>query len=166
LARDAINSARNAISEAKAQGFNVEEAENLLSQAEQAYDSGDYEQAIQLAEQAEALALEIIVEASLARDAINSARNAISEAKAQGFNVEEAENLLSQAEQAYDSGDYEKARQLAEEAESIALDVDRDGVPNDRDFAPTINNYYIYAAIAISVIAVCLAYGIRVKRGK
>ena len=34
------------------------------------------------------------------------------------------------------------------------MDIDQDGVPNEEDFAPYINNYYIYASgIAITLIS-------------
>ena len=61
--------------------------------------------------------------------------------------------MLSQAEQAFSAGDYAEARDLAYRAKALALDIDQDGVPNDSDFAPTINNIYVYGAGAVLVTA-------------
>lgn len=73
------------------------------------------------------------------------------------YNIEEAESLLFQAEQAFNKGDYVKAKELAIKAKSLALDIDQDGVPNKEDFAPYINNYFIYVSgITISLISLYL----------
>ena len=42
-------------------------------------------------------------------------------------------------------------------AKSLALDIDQDGIPNEKDIFPYINNYYIYAGIGILIIVVILA---------
>jgi len=62
---------------------------------------------------------------------IENAKEAISSARGKGYNVKEAESLLSQAEQAFGAGDYAEARELAYRAKALALDIDQDGVPND-----------------------------------
>jgi len=46
-------------------------------------------------------------------------------------------------------GEYSKAKELAKKASSIALDIDQDGILNEEDFAPTINNNYIYTGVAV-----------------
>ncbi len=84
---------------------------------------------------------------------IENAKEAISSVREKGYNVKEAESLLSQAEQAFSAGDYAEARELAYRAKALALDIDQDGVPNDSDFAPTIKNIYVYGAVAVLVIA-------------
>jgi len=96
---------------------------------------------------------------------IENAKEAISSVREKGYNVKEAESLLSQAEQAFGAGDYAEARELAYRANALALDIDQDGVPNDSDFAPTIKNIYVYGAIAVLVIAFAGA-GINIKRRK
>jgi len=96
---------------------------------------------------------------------IEEARNAILSEKDKGYNIHEAESLLSQAEEAFDAGDYKKAKEIAENARTLALDIDGDGVPNDSDFAPTIKNIYVYGAVAVLVIAFAGA-GINIKRRK
>lgn len=79
--------------------------------------------------------------------------------------MQEAEFLLSQAEEAFDAGDYKKAKEIAENAKTLALDIDQDGVPNDSDFAPTIKNIYVYSAGAVLVTAFA-GVGINIKRRK
>ena len=100
---------------------------------------------------------------------IENAKEAISSVREKGYNVKEAESLLSQAEQAFGAGDYAEARELAYRANALALDIDQDGVPNDSDFAPTIKNIYVYGAIAVLVIAfagACFVFARNIKRRK
>ena len=77
--------------------------------------------------------------------ALDTAASSIADEKSKGFDVTGAENLLAQAQQAFDNDDYQTALELASEALELAVDIDQDGVPNDRDFAPGIKNIYIYA---------------------
>ena len=53
---------------------------------------------------------------SSAKTALDNAKSVIPKEKARGFNVAEAESLLSKAEQSYNSGDYTSAKSLAEQA--------------------------------------------------
>ncbi|MCL0098811.1 hypothetical protein M1O16_03005 [Dehalococcoidia bacterium] len=133
------------------------EAEGVLSQAEETLAAGDFGGAISLARQAKAKAEEITRELRLARSSIEEARQVISEERARGFDVVEAESSLSQAESAFDDREYERAVELAATAKSLALDVDRDGALNHEDFAPTINNNHIYAGAFLLVLGLISA---------
>lgn len=84
--------------------------------------------------------------------ALEDATSAISQEKAKGFNVTTAENLLAQAQQAFQGENYQTALAWASRAKSLALDIDQDGVPNEKDFAPTIKNIYIYAGASAFVL--------------
>jgi len=65
------------------------------------------------------------------------------------YNVKKAEDILHQAEEAFKRGDYSKAGELTLKAKSLALDIDQDGIPNEEDFAPYVNNYYLYTSGAV-----------------
>ena len=148
----AIAEGRTAISNLKSDGLVATSAESLLSSAEGAFNSGDYDQAEELAKSATVTAQTIYSEASDARSSISMARLAISTEESNGFSSAEAESLFSKAENAFDSGDYEAARELADASYALIIDVDRDGVVNEHDFTPNINNNYIYAGAAAFVI--------------
>lgn len=84
---------------------------------------------------------------------ISSAREAISLAESAGLNVERAKSTLAKAEEKLNAGMYGETLQLAEQAYELAIDIDDDGIPNEEDFAPTINNYLIYLATGVSIFA-------------
>jgi hypothetical protein len=152
VAQNAINVSVEIISQMKSKGFNVAEADFLLSQAEQSFKSSNYEQAESLAEQAKVKAEEIGRKATPAKTAIDEAQNLISQEKGKGFNVDEAEVMLEAAFKSFNTNDYFNAKELAIQARSLAIDIDQDGVPNSEDFAPTINNTYIYAGVFVFVL--------------
>ncbi|MCL0082843.1 hypothetical protein M1O14_03980, partial [Dehalococcoidia bacterium] len=156
-ALDAINQARDAIEEGIDKRLDMTGAEGVLSQAEETLAGGDFGGAISLARQAKAKAEEITREMRLARSSIEEARQVISEERAKGFDVVEAESSLSQAESAFDDREYERAVELAATAKSLALDVDRDGALNYEDFAPTINNNHIYMGAVLLVLGLISA---------
>ncbi|MCL0095041.1 hypothetical protein M1O52_00605 [Dehalococcoidia bacterium] len=168
-ALDAINQARDAIEEGIDKRLDMTEAEGVLSQAEETLAGGDFGGAISLARQAKAKAEEITRELRLARSSIEEARQVISEERAKGFDVVEAESSLSQAESAFDDREYERAVELAATAKSLALDVDRDGTLNHEDFAPTINNNHIYMGaflLVLGLISVSAGISFRRRREK
>jgi|GEM_PF-5820529 len=55
-----------------------------------------------------------------AEDAIADAKDAIKSAERQGKDVSSAEEKLNEAQEAYESGNFEEAELLAEEAETLA----------------------------------------------
>jgi len=162
-AENTIAEAKSVISQEKLNGLDTAKAETLLSQAEQAYSIGDYNRAIGLAEEAKAKAEATTEDAQSAENTIAEAKSVISQEKLNGLDMAKAEALLSQAEQAYSIGDYSRAFELAEEAKTLALDIDSDGIPNDSDFAPTIKNVNIYAgaAVLLVVLAVVTRSGLK-----
>jgi hypothetical protein len=110
--------------------------------------------------------IKTIAPAAVAERAINEVQSVISHENAKGLNVADAETLLSRAEQAFNTGDYTRARELAAHAKAHALDVDNDGTPNDADFAPSIKNEYIYgiaAAFLLLVAAILIVKRVKVK---
>ena len=152
-----INQARLTISTVKSKGFIVTDAEALLSSAESAFNGGNYEEAESLGQSASVAAEEINLHASEASSSLSKARVAISNENERGFKNKASEELLSQAQDAYDSGIYEQAKELADESYHLAIDVDRDGVANKDDFAPHINNNYIYASASAVFLMIAIS---------
>jgi hypothetical protein len=89
--------------------------------------------------------------------ALDDAGFAVSQEKSRGLNVAAAEDLLTQAQQAFQSENYQTALELAMEAKIHAVDIDGDGVPNDKDFAPTIKNIHIYAGASAFVFVLIVS---------
>ncbi|RLI80698.1 hypothetical protein DRP04_07805, partial [Archaeoglobales archaeon] len=105
---------------------------------------------------------EIIELANQANSTIQEARSVIYNEKSKSYDLSKAETLLSKAEDDFKSGNYASAKKLAESAKALALDVDQDGIRNEKDFAPTINNYYIYTGAC--TLTVTSAVAIKRKR--
>lgn len=122
----------------------IDEAENLIDKADTKLDEGDTEEAEDLAKDARNKAedaedaigeksndLENAEDAIAdAKDAIKKARTEIREAQDDDKNTNDAENLLDDAENLYDKAreefddkDYDKAKDLAEDAEKKAEDA-------------------------------------------
>lgn len=107
-AEQAIAEAKAAVAESQAGGWPNAEAENLLKQAEAAYDDKDYAKATELANKSKQYVA--------ASKAIYDAKAAVAAAEAAGSPWRDTENLIGQAEKALSEGDTAKAIQLANEA--------------------------------------------------
>ena len=149
---NAIKEVKKAVELGKSKGFNMAEAETMLSNAEDAFGTGNYAKASELADAAKASAESIAKRVSSAENAINEVESVIHQEESKGFNLVEAKSLLSHAKEAFSTGNYTKASELAENAKTQALDIDQDGVTNEEDFAPTIENIYIYTGAVILLI--------------
>ena len=121
-AQAVISDAEAAIQAVKDSGIIVTKADELLQQAQDAYDAGSYADAELLAGQAKSLALSIREAASEASDNIEDAQTAVTTAQTAGRTkgLDTATDLLQQAEDVYDAGDYEEASALAGLAQSAA----------------------------------------------
>lgn len=89
--------------------------------------------------------------------ALDNAISSIAEEKPKGFNVAPAEDLLAQAQQAYQNEAYQTALELASKASKLAVDIDQDGVLNENDFAPTVKNIYIYAGASVFALVLIVS---------
>lgn len=152
-----IEETKRIIEVEKAKGFNLSGAITLISEAEQAFSIGIYAKAKELAKQAKDKAETIGEKGIPAKEAIDEAKSAISQEKAKGFNVIEAESMFEAARRGFNANDFSGAKYSAERAKSFALDIDQDGLPNSEDFAPNINNYYIYSGAAILLVGSVIA---------
>jgi len=175
-----INNAKTAIMECLKFTLNSKESYNLLSQAkdyltkaEQSFKTGNYNEAKKFAE----LAIELTTLAKnkstkfneeylTAENTIRKAEKAIQEEESLGFDVREAKSLLYQARKLFNNGKYTEAKNLAERAYSMAVDIDQDGIPNRDDFAPLVNNNLLYILlILLSLLCVLLIF-IKIKYKK
>ena len=150
-----IKDAESTIEAVKNQEIAAPEAESLLQQAYTAFDAEQYVEAEQFAGQAKASALSAEAAASSAEETINAASAVISAARDEGRTVglETAEDLLEQAEDAYEAGDYTGAEALAEQAQSEAAEAT----------APraSIPWFYVGVGATVLVLAVALFFFIR-----
>ncbi len=124
-----INDAEGTIDSIKAEGILVDEAEDLLQQAKESLASELYAEAEQLAEDAKDSALDAQGFANSAVSEIEQAEDAITTAEDIGKTVglDEAKDLLQQAEAAYETGDYAQAEELAKNARSSAAGATKEG---------------------------------------
>ena len=123
LAEDAINAAEEAIHTAQLIGVIVDEAESLLFNAENLYQQGSYLEAEEKASQA-IETVNALVEAKQYADsklaAVESAINAAREA-GRTDGLAEAEAIYDSAVDALESGDYDQASVLADQALEAAI---------------------------------------------
>jgi uncharacterized membrane protein len=127
-----IHDAEGTVDGIKAEGILVDEAEDLLQQAKEALASELYAEAEQLAEDSKDSALDARALANSAVSEIEQAEDAINEAEDAGKKVglDEAKDLLQQAEAAYQAGDYAQAEEIAGRARSSAAGATKEeGLP-------------------------------------
>ena len=110
------------VEEAKAEGIRVDYAELLLQQANDAYEGEQYDQVELYANQVKALVTEMRSQAQEAVNALENARSAIKKAEEEKrmSSLEDARRELETANNAYEAGDYEVARYIAQQASITA----------------------------------------------
>ncbi len=118
----AIADAQGVISSINSSGIKTSSADTLLSQARAAFDAGSYASAEDLAEQARSSALQANATAHQSSAMQAEASAAISKAESEGRagGLDTARNLLTQSQQAYASGNYALALDLASQAIAAA----------------------------------------------
>ncbi len=109
VAKDKLYEAESAVSEVKDRGADTSVAENLLNRARQALQEGDSVEALLLIEQINGT----LVESLSALDNIYTAEDLLREADRAGINVTDLRNSLSAAKEAYFSGNYTLAMEIA-----------------------------------------------------
>jgi len=119
-AREQIDAAKAAIESGDYMGVKVERAVELVKKAESNIESHNYEQALSLGTQARELAEGEKNKYQEASEAVNFAKLIISNAKTFGANVDEAEMLLTKAENALQNKNYTVAITEATRAKDIA----------------------------------------------
>jgi uncharacterized membrane protein len=135
---------------AKYQGILLSEAENLLSQAESAGRDGKFALAENLSSQATNSANATAAIYDSARQAIEIARAVISNSASAGLDTSEAESILDIAENEFQSGNYQNAKEMAAKA------VSSTGKGNQ-------SNIFIFVAIVAGAAAVAAFFVLRKK---
>lgn len=127
-ADEAINAADEYITDKTVDGYQLDSAESILSQAETLYTQGSYLEAKNQAEAALQSAQDAVDDADSAEDAILRAETALTEARAEErtVNLDAAETAYSSALALFDDGDYVEAENVANQAYQLALQAETD----------------------------------------
>ena len=114
-AEEAMEDAESYISTHVGMGLILTEAESLLEEAQQKHAVSDYSEAKRLAEQSYEVAFNTVDVANMAAGALDEASQAVSDARSEGRTrgIDDAEEHLQQAYDAYSAGDYGVAESLA-----------------------------------------------------
>lgn len=160
-----IKDAETTIETIKAGGIVMEEAEAVLQQAYAAFDAENYVEAEQYAAKSKTLAEEIESAASSAEEAIDSASTSISAARDEGRTVglDEAEMLLKQAEESYETGDYEGATSLAEQSQVEAEKAEEPEEPEEPEKPQPPYTWIVLGAVAIAFVLAAAVFALRGK---
>jgi len=119
----AISTAERAITDYESKGIVVNDAKSKLDEAKKAFGEGKYADAERLANEAKSIADSINDSAGNASKVLSEAGKTIGESRDKGFDVTDAEQLHTQAEEEYANGNYDEALNLAELAKTAALDT-------------------------------------------
>lgn len=109
------------------EGVIIQEPDELLKQAYEAYNEGFYTKAEQFAEDAKTSAQNMLSAALTSAAEIEHAETEITDAENSGrtIGLSEAKDLLQQALSSYAEGNYFEAEALAKQAKSIALSAEK-----------------------------------------
>ena len=120
-----LNNADSKIHEVKVQGLVINEAEHTLDQSREAYELGQYSQSEELSFHASEMVRDLVTVAENAANAINDTKNMILSrtGSVRKDDLDEANLLLETAEEAYNSGKYETALNVAEMAYNVAVNA-------------------------------------------
>jgi uncharacterized membrane protein len=154
-----IQDAQQTIDAIKDLGIIVTEAELKLAQAQGAYNQSNYAEAETLGNEAKTAAIQTNQTAAQAQQKIVEAQQAILQAEDEQrtFGLNDAQNLLSQANAAYSSGGYSQALALANQALTATVNAD----VLSENFDPLI--YYVLLIAILAVIAVFIVFFVRSK---
>jgi len=152
LASAAIDEAETVIQQAEADGIIVSDAAEALSEARSYFQDQDYLSAQEKAEEALSLLESITEEAITAQAQINAVQEAIEAALSAGktLGIDEAEARLAEASAAYDSGDYDVAVLLSQQALEFVINAEAPGSGNNSMLM------IVGAVIIIGVVAVLI----------
>lgn len=133
LASEAIDEAETAIQGAEENGVIVSDAVRVLSEARSYFEAQDYLSAQEKADEALSLVESITAEAVTAQAQINAVQEAIEAALDAGkmLGIEEAEASLAEASAAYDSGEYDEAVLLSQQALELVISAEAPVGGND-----------------------------------
>ncbi len=159
LASEAIDEADTAIQLAEDNGIVVSDAAEALSEARSYFENQDYLSAQEEADEAQKLVESITEEAVTAQAQINVVQEAIEAATSAGktLGLDEAESRIAESSAAYDSGNYDEAVLLSQQALELVINAE---VPASG------NNSMIMITGAVIIIGVVAAFVLRSRQMK
>ncbi|UCG70563.1 MAG: hypothetical protein JSV09_05975, partial [Thermoplasmata archaeon] len=113
-----IKNAMNTIAQFKEQGIDMDRAEEIMTFAEKEFNAQNFEKAEEYSSEAEKIAEELSQRHDTKQE-LGSVMDVMSEAIATGVDVEEANDLLNQAEDEMNANNLAKAKELIENARSV-----------------------------------------------
>ena len=102
--------------------ISIPKAEELIENAESALKIGNYNSAVKLAKEAEEEALRAKKDKEETSEFISSIESEITKIKNSGVKITESEELIEHAKSELNNNNFERARELAEEARRIAIE--------------------------------------------
>jgi uncharacterized membrane protein len=157
-----LSEAETIIMAIKNLGINITEAETTLQEAEDAFNLRNYVEAETLGYEAKNLAIQVNQTATQAQSKMDEAEEAIANAQNEGrtLGLNEAQDLLDQANSAYNNGNYSEATNLATQAITKAEEAEI-FLSEETD---SLLVYGIFGAILIPSIIIFGFFFIRSRR--
>ncbi|EEB75025.1 hypothetical protein TAM4_970 [Thermococcus sp. AM4] len=159
-----IESVLSKAEDMKGKGCPVSDVEESLTRALESLKVGNFNASKEELQNAEGMLSEREKRCNEVLTDIDQARKAIDSAKSLGLDPSEAEKILNEALGKLRSGDFNGAKSLALKAAEKARDVDGDGIPNDEDPFPSINNYVVYGAAGVVLLLLIILGALLVRR--
>lgn len=113
----AITKTEKKITKWESAGYTAPKAKEILEKARRACQSGDYEKAYELTQKSH----NFLEQAQEGEKYIQAVQAYITKWEAAGYAIPRATEILGQARQAYQSGDYEKALELAQKSHNFLM---------------------------------------------
>lgn len=160
-----LDEAQTTINAITSLGINITTAETKLSEALDAFNLENYVEAETLGNEATNLAIQINQTATQAKSKIDDAGEAIANAQNENrtTGLNEAQNLLDQANSAYENGDYTQALNLATQALTKAEQASLSG-ENDPSQTDPLFFYGVIGAILVPSAVVVGFYVYRLRK--
>jgi uncharacterized membrane protein len=161
-----LDEAQTTINEITSLSIKVTEAETKLQEAMDAFSLGNYVDAETLGNEAKNLAIQINQTATQAQSQIDAADDAIINAQNEGRTqgLDEAQDLLNQANNAYDNGNYTQAENLATQAKIKAEEAEASSEEDGAQKTDPLLFYGILVAILIPAILMVVFFVYRSRK--
>jgi len=149
-------------------GINITEAETKLQEALDAFNLGNYVEAETLGNEAKNLAIQINQTATQAKSQIDEAEDAIANAQNEGrtLGLNEAQDLLNQANSAYDNGNYTQASNLAAQAKTKAEEAEVSSEEDDTSQPEETEPLLLYGIFGAILAPTIITIGFFVYRSR
>ena len=163
-----LDEAQTTINGITSLGINITEAETKLQEALDAFNLGNYVEAETLGNEAKNLAIQINQTATQAKSQIDEAEDAIANAQNEGrtLGLNEAQDLLNQANSAYDNGNYTQASNLAAQAKTKAEEAEVSSEEDDTSQPEETEPLLLYGIFGAILAPTIITIGFFVYRSR